>query len=102
MMSGPPRSKQVPSRDESRGSVTPPTSSLDESSFSQDSEATPVINSPVPSDHSPEVPIEANVFYNEETLKYMRIIDMYKKLGIGKDIELPRVLGPPDILFDIF
>lgn len=38
-----------------------------------------------------EIPMEKNVFYNEETLKYMRIIDMYKKLGIGKDIELPRV-----------
>jgi hypothetical protein len=37
------------------------------------------------------IPIDKNVFYNEETLKYMRIIDMYKKLGIGKDIELPRV-----------
>jgi len=38
-----------------------------------------------------KIPIDKNVFYNEETLKYMRIIDMYKKLGIGKDIELPRV-----------
>lgn len=38
-----------------------------------------------------EIPVEKNVFYNEETLKYMRIIDMYKRLGIGKDIELPRV-----------
>ncbi|RDW83036.1 hypothetical protein BP5796_04527 [Coleophoma crateriformis] len=39
-----------------------------------------------------EIPVEKNVFYNEETLKYMRIIDMYKKLGIGKDIELPRIV----------
>jgi len=38
-----------------------------------------------------QIAVENNVFYNEETLKYMRIIDMYKKLGVGKDIELPRV-----------
>jgi hypothetical protein len=38
-----------------------------------------------------EIPVERNVIYNQETLKYMRIIDKYKKLGIGKDIELPRV-----------
>jgi hypothetical protein len=35
--------------------------------------------------------VEKNVFYNDETIKYMRIIDTYKKLGVGKDIELPRV-----------
>ena len=40
----------------------------------------------------PRIPVDGTVFYNEETLKYMRIIDMYKKLGVGKDIELPRVL----------
>jgi hypothetical protein len=38
-----------------------------------------------------ELPVVNNVFYNEETHKYMKIIDMYQKLGIGKDIELPRV-----------
>jgi hypothetical protein len=38
-----------------------------------------------------ELPVVNNVFYNEETLKYMKIIDMYKRMGIGKDIELPRV-----------
>jgi hypothetical protein len=46
------------------------------------------------------IPIEDNVFYNEETLKYMRIIDMYKRLGIGKDIELPRVRYLPEILYN--
>jgi hypothetical protein len=35
--------------------------------------------------------VEKDVFYNDETIKYMRIIDTYKKLGVGKDIELPRV-----------
>lgn len=43
-----------------------------------------------------ELPVVNNVFYNEETLKYMKIIDMYKKLGIGKDIELPRVRFCPN------
>lgn len=43
------------------------------------------------SHHTSKIPLDGNVFYNEETLKYMRIIDMYKKLGVGKDIELPRV-----------
>ena len=38
-----------------------------------------------------KINVEENVIYNQETLKYMRIIDEYKKLGIGKDIELPRV-----------
>jgi hypothetical protein len=50
-----------------------------------------VSGEPKPQSRDSELPIVNNVFYNEETLKYMRIIDMYKKLGIGKDIELPRV-----------
>lgn len=44
------------------------------------------------------VPVEKNVFYNEETLKYMRIIDTYKKLGVA-EIELPRVIRKFRILF---
>ena len=36
------------------------------------------------------IPLQSNVFYNHETLKYMRIIDQYKKLNVG-EIELPRV-----------
>jgi len=42
-----------------------------------------------------EIPVEGNVFNNNETVKYMRIIDTYKKLGVGKDIELPRVCNHP-------
>lgn len=36
------------------------------------------------------IPVERNVFYNQETLKYMRIIDKYKRLDVA-EIELPRV-----------
>jgi hypothetical protein len=56
-----------------------------------DSEATEELAQPKERPQGLGMPIEDNVFYNEETLKYMRIIDMYKKLGVGKDIELPRV-----------
>jgi hypothetical protein len=42
-------------------------------------------------DQSHGIRVEKDVFYNDETIKYMRIIDTYKKLGVGKDIELPRV-----------
>lgn len=41
-------------------------------------------------DSSEAIPIEKNVFYNQETLKYMRIIDKYKRLDVA-EIELPRV-----------
>jgi len=41
-------------------------------------------------DSSEVIPVEKNVFYNQETLKYMRIIDKYKRLDVA-DIELPRV-----------
>ena len=41
-------------------------------------------------DPSEIIPVEKNVFYNQETLKYMRVIDKYKRLEVA-DIELPRV-----------
>lgn len=50
-----------------------------------------------PQPRGSELPVVNNVFYNEETLKYMKIIDMYKKLGVGKHIELPRVRNCPTI-----
>ncbi len=56
-----------------------------------ESEKSLPINSKHAASTQKQIPIDKNVFYNEETLKYMRIIDTYKKLGIGKDIELPRV-----------
>jgi hypothetical protein len=37
------------------------------------------------------LPIEYNVFHNDKTIKYMKIIDKYKEQGIGDGIELPRV-----------
>jgi hypothetical protein len=37
------------------------------------------------------IPVEKNVFYNQETLNYMRIIDKYKRLDVA-EIELPRVI----------
>jgi hypothetical protein len=37
------------------------------------------------------LPIEYNVFHNDKTIKYMKIIDKCKEQGIGDDIELPRV-----------
>jgi hypothetical protein len=43
---------------------------------------------------SPQIQVDKDAIHNEETLKYMRIVDMYKKLGIGKEIELPRVFNP--------
>ena len=47
---------------------------------------------PSPEPHSSEtVSADKNVFYNKETLKYMRIIDKYKQLGVA-EIELPRVI----------
>jgi hypothetical protein len=42
-------------------------------------------------DQTPGIRVEKDIFYNDETIKYMRVIDTYKKLGVGKDIELPRV-----------
>jgi hypothetical protein len=47
--------------------------------------------SPSRKDSSEVIPVEKNVFYNQETLKYMRIIDKYKRLDVA-DIELPRVI----------
>jgi hypothetical protein len=71
------------------------TSSTDQSSTDQQ-KSDPIVEPPKTPrviNLSPQIPVDKDVFYNEETLKYMRIIDMYKKLGIGKDIELPRVLN---------
>lgn len=42
-----------------------------------------------------KVQVDPDIFYNEETVKYMKVIDAYKKLGVGRDIELPRVFTPP-------
>jgi hypothetical protein len=72
------------------------TSSTDQSSKDQQT-LDPIVDPPkTPSviDLSPQIQVDKDVIHNEETLKYMRIVDMYKKLGIGKDIELPRVLNP--------
>jgi hypothetical protein len=38
--------------------------------------------------------INKNSFYNEETIKYMRIIDRYKDLGVGKEMKPPRACTP--------
>ncbi|KAH6674795.1 P-loop containing nucleoside triphosphate hydrolase protein [Halenospora varia] len=40
---------------------------------------------------SKDLSIDKHVFYNQETLKYMKIIDRYKTLGVG-EIELPRLV----------
>jgi Dynamin family len=58
------------------------------------SQSNPKISDPAPSKHDNDsseiIPVEMNVFYNQETLKYMRIIDKYKRLEVA-GIELPRV-----------
>lgn len=75
--------------------TSPPASSTSNESFFSETLADASPKKKSKSQHlSPRIPIDGNVFYNEETLKYMRIIDMYKKLGVGKDIELPRVKTP--------
>ena len=74
----------------------PTTTSSTGQSSSDHQRPVPIVGPPqTPSNisSSPQIPVDKDVFYNEETLKYMKIIDMYKKLGIGKDIELPRVLS---------
>jgi hypothetical protein len=37
------------------------------------------------------LPIEYDVFHNDKTIKYMKVIDRCKEQGIGDGIELPRV-----------
>jgi hypothetical protein len=72
------------------------TSAIDQSSKDQQT-SDPMVDPPkTPSviNLSPQIQVDKDVIHNEETLKYMRIVDMYKKLGVGKEIELPRVLSP--------
>jgi hypothetical protein len=38
-----------------------------------------------------ELSVELNVFHNDEMSRCMGLINKYKELGLGKDIELPRV-----------
>lgn len=42
--------------------------------------------------HDESIIVDKNVFYNDNTLRYMRILDTYKKLELSKEIELPRVI----------
>ena len=58
----------------------------------------PEVSDPAPSkpdnDSSEIIPVENNIFYDQETLKYMRIIDKYKRLEVA-EIEFPRVTNIP-------
>jgi hypothetical protein len=78
--------------------ISNPTTTLSTDQSSKDQQTSdPIVDPPkTPSviNLSPQIQVDKDVIHNEETLKYMRIVDMYKKLGIGKDIELPRVLNP--------
>jgi hypothetical protein len=44
-----------------------------------------------------ELTVETNVFHSDHTLKYMKLLNKYKELGLGKDIELPRVCENPPV-----
>ena len=62
------------------------------------SQPNPEVSDPAPSkpdnDSSEIIPVENNIFYDQETLKYMRIIDKYKRLEVA-EVEFPRVRNIP-------